>query len=91
MVICLVHDNNVLVVLYRASCFIQIDIQHAISVFGRTQFRIGIIGQINRPGYISALKTVLIQPTAASAYEDIIALMDEFKKSDLTDLGVAPL
>jgi biopolymer transport protein TolR len=37
------------------------------------------------------LKTALIQPQAKSSYEDIIALMDEFKKRGLTDLGVAPL
>lgn len=37
------------------------------------------------------LKTALIQPQAQSAYEDIIALMDEFKKKGLNDLGVAPL
>jgi biopolymer transport protein TolR len=37
------------------------------------------------------LKTALIQPQAASAYEDIISLMDEIKKKGLTDLGVAPL
>jgi biopolymer transport protein TolR len=37
------------------------------------------------------LKTALIQPQAQSAYEDIIALMDQFKKKGLTDLGVAPL
>ena len=37
------------------------------------------------------LKTALIQPQAASAYEDIIALMDQFKKKGLIDLGVAPL
>lgn len=37
------------------------------------------------------LKTALIQPQAQSSYEEIIALMDEFKKSGLTDLGVAPL
>ncbi len=37
------------------------------------------------------LKTALIQPRAKSSYEDIIALMDEFKKMGLTDLGVAPL
>lgn len=37
------------------------------------------------------LKTALIQPRAKSSYEDIIALMDEFKKNGLTDLGVAPL
>lgn len=38
-----------------------------------------------------ALKTALIQPQAQSSYEDIIALMDEFKKKGLIDLGVAPL
>lgn len=37
------------------------------------------------------LRTALIQPKAASAYEDIIDLMDAFKKAGLTDLGVAPL
>lgn len=37
------------------------------------------------------LRTALIQPQAASPYEDIIALMDEFKKLNLVDLGVAPL
>jgi biopolymer transport protein TolR len=38
-----------------------------------------------------SLKTALIQPQATSAYEDIIALMDEFKRMNLIDLGVAPL
>ena len=38
-----------------------------------------------------ALQTALIQPQAASVYEDIIDLMDQFKKSGLIDLGVAPL
>jgi biopolymer transport protein ExbD len=37
------------------------------------------------------LNTALIQPTAASVYEDIISLMDGFKKSGVTDLGVSPL
>lgn len=37
------------------------------------------------------LKTALIQPQAQSSYEEIIALMDEFKKLGLTDLGIAPL
>jgi biopolymer transport protein TolR len=37
------------------------------------------------------LNTALIQPTAASVYEDIIGLMDRFKKSGVTDLGVSPL
>ena len=38
-----------------------------------------------------ALNTALIQPQAASIYEDIIDLMDQFKKSGIADLGVAPL
>lgn len=37
------------------------------------------------------LSTALIQPQAQSAYEDIIQLMDQFKKSGMNDLGVAPL
>lgn len=37
------------------------------------------------------LKTVLIQPMADTAYEDIILLMDEFKRLSLSDLGVVPL
>jgi biopolymer transport protein TolR len=37
------------------------------------------------------LTTALIQPQAASVYEDIIELMDQFKKSGLIDLGVSPL
>ncbi|MBL7543640.1 MAG: biopolymer transporter ExbD [Bdellovibrionaceae bacterium] len=37
------------------------------------------------------LKTALIQPRAQTSYEDIIDLMDQFKKSGLGDLGVVPL
>ncbi len=37
------------------------------------------------------LKTVLIQPRLQSDYEEIIDVMDEFKKVGLTDLGVVPL
>jgi biopolymer transport protein TolR len=37
------------------------------------------------------LTTALIQPQAASVYEDIINLMDKFKTAGLIDLGVAPL
>lgn len=37
------------------------------------------------------LSTALIQPKAQSSYEDIISLMDSFKKNGLHDLGVAPL
>ena len=37
------------------------------------------------------LNTALIQPTAATLYEDIIDLMDQFKKSGVIDLGVSPL
>lgn len=38
-----------------------------------------------------SLKTVLIQPLAQTSYEEIIALMDEFKKMNMSDLGVVPL
>jgi biopolymer transport protein TolR len=38
-----------------------------------------------------ALTTALIQPTASSLYEDIIDLMDQFKKAGVIDLGVSPL
>lgn len=38
-----------------------------------------------------ALTTVLIQPQAATVYEDIIDLMDSFKKQGMIDLGVSPL
>lgn len=61
----------------------------------------GIQGQLNIAGLTKtindiktlepALKTVLIQPLAQTSYEDIIALMDEFKRLSLSDLGVVPL
>lgn len=38
-----------------------------------------------------SLKTVLIQPLAQTSYEEIIVLMDEFKKLNMSDLGVVPL
>lgn len=38
-----------------------------------------------------ALRTALIQPLAGSVYEDIIELMDQFKKTGMIDLGVSPL
>lgn len=37
------------------------------------------------------MKTALIHPQAASVYEDIIDLMDGFKKAGVIDLGVSPL
>lgn len=37
------------------------------------------------------LRTALIQPQAQSVYEDMIALMDNFKQQGLVDLGVSPL
>ena len=48
-----------------------------------------VMGQIKQAE--PTLNTALIQPQAASVYEDIIALMDQFKKSGVGDLGVAPL
>jgi biopolymer transport protein ExbD len=38
-----------------------------------------------------ALKMVLIQPRPSNDYEEIIDVMDQFKKDGLTDLGVVPL
>lgn len=37
------------------------------------------------------LRTALIKPQANSPYEDIIGLMDQFKRKGLVDLGVVPL
>jgi biopolymer transport protein TolR len=42
-------------------------------------------------GLEPTLNTVLIQPRAQSEYDEIIALMDEFKKAGMNDLGVVPL
>lgn len=38
-----------------------------------------------------ALTTALIRPQAASIYEDLIDLMDRFKKEGVINLGVSPL
>ncbi len=38
-----------------------------------------------------ALTTALIRPQAASVYEDLIDLMDRFKKEGVINLGVSPL
>ncbi|KYG62726.1 biopolymer transporter ExbD [Bdellovibrio bacteriovorus] len=38
-----------------------------------------------------SLNTGLIQPTAATSYEEIIDVMDKLKKSGMNDLGVSPL
>jgi biopolymer transport protein ExbD len=37
------------------------------------------------------LRTALIQPKAQTNYEDIIDLMDQFKKAGMADLGIVPL
>ena len=37
------------------------------------------------------LRTALIKPSRDAVYEDIISMMDQFKKEGLIDLGVAPL
>lgn len=37
------------------------------------------------------LRAALIQPQLQTDYEEIIGLMDEFKRAGLTDLGVVPL
>jgi biopolymer transport protein ExbD len=38
-----------------------------------------------------SLNTGLIQPTASTAYEQIIDVMDKMKKAGMNDLGVSPL
>ena len=37
------------------------------------------------------LRTALIQPKSQTSYEDIVDVMDQFKKSGLADLGISPL
>jgi biopolymer transport protein TolR len=37
------------------------------------------------------LRTALIHPKAQTSYEEIINLMDQFKKAGMADLGVVPL
>jgi len=37
------------------------------------------------------ISSVLIQPLGKSSYEDIIKVMDEFKRNGLSNLGVSPL
>jgi biopolymer transport protein TolR len=61
----------------------------------------GVDGKINTADLDTAIKelktlepelrTALIQPQAESVYEDMIALMDQFKQQGLVDLGVSPL
>jgi len=40
---------------------------------------------------IPELKTALVMPSARTKYEDVIRIMDLFKKSKITDVGIAPL
>ncbi len=66
----------------------------------KTQFK-GVGGRINTEaviGYVEKLKqslpelrTALLVPHQHSSYEEIIALMDQFKKIGVVDLGVSPL
>jgi biopolymer transport protein TolR len=37
------------------------------------------------------LRTALIQPKSQTVYEDIVGLMDQFRKSGMIDLGIVPL
>jgi biopolymer transport protein TolR len=37
------------------------------------------------------IKTALIMPNGASAYEDVVQLMDLFKKRGIKDIGISPL
>jgi len=58
---------------------------------GKTDSKLldGAIGELKN--LEPELRTALIQPQADSVYEDMIALMDDFKKQGLIDLGVSPL
>jgi biopolymer transport protein ExbD len=49
----------------------------------------GVVGQLKASE--PELNTALIQPQAATLYEDIIDVMDQFKKAGVIDLGVSPL
>jgi len=40
---------------------------------------------------IPELKTALVMPSARTKYEDVIRIMDMFKKSKISDVGIAPL
>ncbi len=61
----------------------------------------GVDGQLNTAELQKALdelvsvdpnlRTALLKPQATSPYEDIIGLMDQFKRKGLVDLGVVPL
>lgn len=58
----------------------------------------GKVNLVNLEQFVNELKkvepdlnTALIQPQAQSAYEEIVDLMDTFKKSGVIDLGVSPL
>lgn len=42
-------------------------------------------------GRVSGLKTALIMPSNATAYDDVIRLIDTLKTAGLTDVGIAPL
>lgn len=82
---------------------VTINVQDSGKVPGRLQ-KLGIKGVEGKIDFASLdtaiqelktlepeLRTALIQPQAASLYEDMIALMDNFKKQGLVDLGVSPL
>jgi hypothetical protein len=60
MVICSVYDHDILMVLHRAACFIQIDVQNAIFIRCSAEFGIGIVRQIDGPGYILTSKTMMM-------------------------------
>lgn len=37
------------------------------------------------------LKTALVMPAANTAYEDLIKILDQFRKVEISDIGVTPL
>jgi biopolymer transport protein TolR len=40
---------------------------------------------------VPELKTALIMPTQKSSYQDIVRIMDSFKQTGISDVGISPL
>ena len=60
-------------------------------VGGRVNWnQVGFVIQ-NLHNQVPDLKTGLVLPTKTTAYEDIIKMMDQFRKYQLTDVGISPL
>ena len=89
-------------VILGASGDLSLDVQGSKLPAGLQKFKIpGLNGQVAYEALAKAISnikaaqpdlvTALIQPKADSDYEQIILVMDEFKKVGMIDLGVSPL